>query len=202
MLLGIDQGTTGTRACLVDPELTIVTSAYAPHAQHTPAPGHVEHDAAEIWACTQKVVAHVVGQGGKPRGVALANQGETVMLWDALTGAPLHRALVWQDTRTAAWIEALAPHDARVRELTGLRLDAYFSASKLRWLLDNVPGARALAASQRLRAGTIDTWLIDRLTAVSALSTSTASAASSVASPSSDAQLTALAIARTPPSSA
>ncbi|MBL0213596.1 MAG: glycerol kinase [Myxococcales bacterium] len=180
LLLGIDQGTTGTRACLVDHELSIVNAAYAPHRQHTPRPGWVEHDPAEIWACTQRVIGQVLAQGKRPTGVAIANQGETVMLWDARTGAPLHRALVWQDTRTEP---AIARHaedaeaDARIRDQTGLRLDAYFSASKLRWLLDEVPGARALAAARYLRAGTLDTWLIDRLTQGEVFATDASTAA-------------------------
>jgi glycerol kinase len=164
VLLGIDQGTTGTRAVLVDGELSIIHSAYAPHAQHTPRSSWVEHDAEEIWACTQRVIAHVLAEGGKPTGVAIANQGETILLWDARTGRPLHHALVWQDTRTEALLAAYEHEGAFVRDATGLRLDTYFSASKLRWLLDSVPDARDLAAAKRLRAGTLDTWLIDRLT--------------------------------------
>jgi len=180
LLLGLDQGTTGTRACLVDRELTIVNAAYAPHAQYTPRPGWVEHDPEEIWACTQRVIAHVLGEGRAPAGVAIANQGETVLLWDARTGRPLHNALVWQDLRTEPLIARLARDpaiEAKVRDLTGLRLDAYFSAGKLRWLLDEVPGARALAVAGHLRAGTLDTWLIERLTGGTVFATDASTAA-------------------------
>lgn len=182
LLLGIDQGTTGTRACLVDVEreLAIVDAAYAPHAQLTPRPGWVEHDPAEIWACTQRVIGQVLASGRTPAGVAIANQGETVMIWDARTGEPLHRALVWQDTRTEPQIAALAHQpgaNALVADATGLRLDAYFSASKLRWLLDEVPGARSLAAAGHLRAGTLDTWLVERLTGGAVFATDASTAA-------------------------
>ncbi|MBA3462456.1 MAG: glycerol kinase [Deltaproteobacteria bacterium] len=179
MLLGIDQGTTGTRACLVDDDLTIVRSAYAQHMQHTPRPGWVEHDPAEIWACTQRVIAEVLATGERVEGVALANQGETVMLWDARTGEPVQRALVWQDTRTEPMMARHAKHamtSATIRDKTGLQPDAYFSASKLTWLLDQ-PGVRAIAASGYLRAGTIDTWLIDRLTRGEVFATDASTAA-------------------------
>ena len=173
MLLGIDQGTTGTRACLVEPATgRIVRQAYAAHEQHQPQPAWIEHDANEIWACTQRVIAQVTG-GTKPDGVALANQGETVMIWDARTREALHHALVWQDGRTAAEVEVLARDPAietRVRALTGLRLDPYFSAPKLRWLLDNV-------RRDGVRAGTLDTWLIDRLTGGAVFATDPSTAA-------------------------
>lgn len=178
MILGIDQGTTGTRACLVAEDLTIERSAYAAHAQHAPRPGWVEHDPTEIWACTINVVREVVAHAARrPDAIAIANQGETCLVWDARTGAPLHRALVWQDTRTEDALAALAPHAARITELTGLRLDSYFSASKLRWLLDEVPGARALARAGHLRAGTLDTWLVDRLTGGRVFATDASTAA-------------------------
>lgn len=179
MLLGIDQGTTGTRACLVDGKGLVVRHAYAKHRQIVPGPGRIEHDADEIWACTQRVIGEVV-RPGRPDGVALANQGETILVWDARTRRPLHHALVWSDTRTEAFVGRLAADPANValvHEVTGLRLDAYFSAAKLRWLLDEVPGARALAAAGQLRAGTVDTWLIDRLTAGAVFATDASTAA-------------------------
>lgn len=174
MLLGIDQGTTGTRACLVEPRtLRIVRRAYAAHAQHLPRPGWVEHDADEIWACTQRVIAEVL-DGVVPDGVAIANQGETVLVWDAETRRPLHRALVWQDRRTTEAVTALARDaevEARVRATTGLRLDPYFSAPKLRWLLDHA------GRTSGVRAGTLDSWLIDRLTGGAVFATDASTAA-------------------------
>jgi glycerol kinase len=172
VLLGIDQGTTGTLACLVEADGRIVARAYAAHRQICPRPGWVEHDAEEIWRSVERVVAEVLAGGGRPDGVAIANQGETVLAWDRRTGRPIHHALVWQDTRTQPLVSRLAEDPAiaaRVREETGLPLDPYFSAPKLRWLLDEVPGARALAAAGHLRAGTLDAWLIERLTGGAAL---------------------------------
>lgn len=177
MILGIDQGTSGTRACLVSEDLTIQRSAYAAHAQHAPRPGWVEHDPAEILACTRAVIREVLATGERPDAIAIANQGETCLVWDARTGEPLHRALVWQDTRTEAALAALAPEAARIAELTGLRLDSYFSATKLGWLLDHVPGARALARAGHLRAGTLDTWLVERLTGGRVFATDASTAA-------------------------
>jgi glycerol kinase len=178
VLLGIDQGTTGTRACVVDPSGRIVAQAYAAHRQIQPDDGHVEHDPVEIWECTKRVIAEVVRPG--IRGVAIANQGETVMVWDAQTRLPLYNALVWQDTRMADAIDELAADRARadrVRAETGLPLDPYFSAAKLRWLLDHAPDARALLASGRLRAGTLDTWLIAQLTGGAVFATDASTAA-------------------------
>ena len=175
MILGIDQGTTGTRAALVDDGLTIRASAYAAHAQHTPHPGWVEHDAEELWANTQRVIAEVLAGGERPTAVAIANQGETVLLWDARTGKPLGRAVVWSDTRTESLLPMYADHEPTIRAATGLRLDSYFSATKLRLLLDD--RARELAAKGYLRAGTIDTWLIDRLTQGEVFATDASTAA-------------------------
>lgn len=166
MLLGIDQGTTGTLACLVDADGRIAARAYAEHRQICSRPGWVEHDAEEIWRCVERVVGEVLAGGVRPDGVALANQGETVLAWDARTGRPLHHALVWQDTRTQPLVDRLAADPAiaaRVRDETGLPLDPYFSAPKLRWLLDEAPGARALGRAGHLRLGTLDAWLIERL---------------------------------------
>jgi len=167
VLLGIDQGTTGTLACLVEADGRIAARAYAAHRQICPRPGWVEHDAEEIWRCIERVVGEVLASGVRPDGIAIANQGETVLAWDRRTGRPLHHALVWQDTRTQPLTSRLAEDAAiaaRVRDETGLPLDPYFSAPKLRWLLDEVPGARALAAAGHLGAGTLDAWLIARLT--------------------------------------
>lgn len=177
MILGIDQGTTSTRAVLVDDELNIRASAQLAHAQHTPRPGWVEHDPAELWANTGRVIAQVLAGQPRPTAVAIANQGETVMLWDGRTGAPLGRALVWSDTRTEGDLGRYVAHAALIRDVTGLRLDSYFSASKLAWLLDETPGARALAAAGHLRAGTVDTWLVDRLTGGAVFATDASTAA-------------------------
>ncbi len=175
VLLGIDQGTTGTRACLVEPRSgRIVRQAYAAHTQHQPRAGWIEHDANEIWACTVRVIAEVLDGTPAPDGVAIANQGETVMIWDGRTKQPLHHALVWQDGRTTDAVAALARDDrvsARVHALTGLRLDPYFSAPKLQWLLDHVDGART---NPHLHAGTLDAWLIEKLTGEYATDASTA----------------------------
>ena len=177
MILGIDQGTTSTRAVLVDHELQIRASAHAGHAQHTPHPGWVEHDAEELWANTQRVIAEVLAGGERPEAIAIANQGETVLLWDARTGKPLQRAIVWSDTRTESALLELDAHRDMIRQTTGLTLDSYFSATKLRWLLDETAGARDLAAKGYLRAGTVDTWLVDRLTQGEVFATDASTAA-------------------------
>jgi glycerol kinase len=180
MILGIDQGTTGTRACLVDAG-RIVRSAYAQHAQITPHDGWVEHDPDEIWARVLETISRALGNEQlRIDGIAIANQGETVMLWDAETGRALHNALVWQDTRTADYVAELARDRAvaaRVRAETGLGLDPYFSAAKLRWLLDHTAGALECAARGQLRAGTLDSWLIDRLTGGAVFATDVSTAA-------------------------
>ncbi len=180
LLLGIDQGTTGTLACLVEADGRIAARAYAAHRQICPRPGWVEHDAEEIWRGVERVVGEVLAGGARPAAVALANQGETVLAWDGRTGRPLHHALVWQDTRTLPLVRRLAEDPAiaaRVRDETGLPLDPYFSAPKLRWLLDEVPGARALAGAGHLRLGTLDAWLIERLTRGAAAPTDASTAA-------------------------
>ena len=150
MILGIDQGTTGTRAVLVDDELTIDASAYAAHAQHTPHPGWVEHDAEELWANTQRVIAEVLAIGERPTAVAIANQGETVMLWDARTRRPLHRALVWSDTRTEGLLPRYRDHEAAIRgagTLRGTALKYRSSRSTGRW----TPAEKAATSARGTR---------------------------------------------------
>ena len=166
----IDQGTTSTRFMVFDREGTIITSAQEEHAQIYPAPGHVEHDAAEIWAKTRKVMRQALEKGGlTPRDLAaigITNQRETTVIWDRRTGKPLHNALVWQDTRNDRLVSEFA-HDGgrdRFRDLTGLPLASYFSGLKLRWLLDHVEGARAKAEAGDVLFGNIDTWLLWNLT--------------------------------------
>jgi glycerol kinase len=168
VILGIDQGTTSTRAVVVDEDGRILARAVRGHAQLHPRDGWVEHDPAEIWRAVLAAGREAVEAAGgrRVKAVALANQGETVLLWDRETGAPVGNAIVWQDTRTRAWTAELA-RDAeiarRVREATGLRIDPYFSASKIRWLLDHAPGARSLAAAGRLACGTMDSWMMWKL---------------------------------------
>ncbi len=167
-LAAIDQGTTGTRCILFDLRGQAVASAYREHRQIFPQPGWVEHDPFEIWARTQEVVREAVGAAPRGRilGVGITNQRETVVAWDVRTGRPVSNAIVWQDTRTEpdcrALIEAGWEDDVRAR--TGLPISPYFSATKIRWLLANVPEVRNLAASGHLRLGTIDTWVIWNLT--------------------------------------
>ena len=163
-ILAIDQGTTSTRAIAFetrDQGLTPVAVSQIELSQHFPRSGWVEHDAAEIWAATLQTCREVVRKaGGVARfaAVGLTNQRETAVLWDAATGAPLHRAIVWQDRRTADLTTRLIAegHEPAVQAATGLILDPYFSATKFAWLLDAVPGARERAAKGEVRLGTID----------------------------------------------
>ena len=166
----IDQGTTSSRFMLFDARGNVVAAAQREHAQIYPQPGHVEHDAAEIWHNTQAVIGEALASGGVRAGelaaVGITNQRETTVLWDRNTGVPLHNALVWQDTRTADLVATYAGDGGqdRFRARTGLPLATYFSGLKLRWLLDHVPGARAKAAAGDALFGTIDTWLLWNLT--------------------------------------
>jgi glycerol kinase len=164
VILAIDQGTTGTTCLVFDGEGRIAGRGYSEFEQHFPRPGWVEHDAGEIWEVTRRVAVEAILdagiQGGDLDGIGIANQRETVVAWDPASGEPLHRALVWQDRRTAARCEELreAGHEALVRERTGLVLDPYFSASKIEWLLGNVEGI------ERAVFGTVDSWLLFKLT--------------------------------------
>ncbi|HET9074377.1 MAG TPA: glycerol kinase GlpK [Solirubrobacteraceae bacterium] len=170
MILAIDQGTTGTTCLVFDTAGELVGEAQREFAQHFPHPGWVEHDLEEIWAVTHAVAGEALADGGVRPGeliaVGITNQRETVCVWDPRSGEPLHRAIVWQDRRTAARCDALRAdgHEARVRELTGLPLDPYFSATKIEWLLGHVEGLRARAAAGGAVFGTIDAWLMHRLT--------------------------------------
>ncbi len=162
----IDQGTTSSRFIVFDHAGATIAMAQQEHAQIFPRPGWVEHDPAEIWRNTQAVIAEALASANLSTGdlaaVGITNQRETTVLWDRATGAPVHNALVWQDTR----VDPLVTEFARVggqdrfRAATGLPLASYFSALKLRWLLDNVPGSRARAAAGELAFGTIDAWLM------------------------------------------
>jgi glycerol kinase len=164
MILAIDQGTTGTTCLVFDAEGRVAGRAYSEFEQHFPRPGWVEHDAGEIWAVTRRVAAEAIAvagiEGGELDAIGIANQRETVVAWDPASGEPLHRALVWQDRRTAARCEELreAGHEALVRERTGLVLDPYFSATKIEWLL------REAELPADAVFGTIDAWLLFKLT--------------------------------------
>jgi len=170
MILAIDQGTTGTTCFVFDEQAEPIGRAHREFTQHFPKPGWVEHDAEEIWAVTHAVAGEALNDGGVRPGelaaVGIANQRETVCVWDPATGEPLHNAIVWQDRRTTARCEELraAGHEPLVRERTGLVLDPYFSATKLAWLLEHVPDLRKRAQDGRAVFGTIDSRLIFKLT--------------------------------------
>ncbi len=170
MILAIDQGTTGTTCLVFDSEAELIGRAYREFEQHFPRPGWVEHDAAEIWDVSRQVAAEALDDAGVGPGelaaVGITNQRETVCAWDPESGEPLHRALVWQDRRTAARCDELraAGHETLVRERTGLVLDPYFSGTKIEWLLRNVEGLRERAESGRAVFGTVDSWLLFNLT--------------------------------------
>ncbi|RMH11455.1 MAG: glycerol kinase, partial [Gemmatimonadetes bacterium] len=167
-VLAIDQGTTGTTCLVVRADGSVAGRAYSEFTQHFPRPGWVEHDAAEIWEVTRRVAGEALeaARGADVRAVGITNQRETVVLWDRATLEPVHRAIVWQDRRTAPLCRTLreAGHEERVRARTGLVLDPYFSGTKIRWILDERPELRARAEAGELAAGTIDAWLIARLT--------------------------------------
>ena len=169
-VLALDQGTTSSRAILFDHAGTPVASAQQEFRQHFPQPGWVEHDAGEIWATQRAVMIEAMHRAGaRPQDVAaigITNQRETTVLWDRATGRPVANAIVWQDRRTAALCDRLKAEGkaALIQQKTGLVLDAYFSGTKLKWLLDNVPGARERAQKGELAFGTIDAWLIWNLT--------------------------------------
>ena len=169
-ILAIDQGTTSTRAILFGADMTPVASAQEEFPQLYPAPGWVEHDPEAIWSSTLSTMRAAVQRAAIPPGeiaaLGITNQRETTVMWDRATGCPLHNAIVWQDRRTADACAALrdAGHEPKISARTGLLLDPYFSATKIAWLLDHVAGAREAAALGRLAFGTIDSFLISRLT--------------------------------------
>src|SRR2546421_9742891 len=169
-VLAIDQGTTSTRAIVFDATARVLASARRELKQHYPASGWVEHDAEDIWRDTLATVREVIERvSAGVAGIAalgITNQRETAVIWERATGKPIHRAIVWQDRRTAAACAALKAAGAEplVRSKTGLLLDPYFSGTKLAWLLDHVPGARARAERGELVFGTIDSFLLWRLT--------------------------------------
>ena len=169
-ILALDQGTTSSRAILFDHEGRTRASASHEFKQHYPQPGWVEHDATEIWqsqfAVAEKVLAEAQAGPQDLAAIGITNQRETVLLWDRSTGEPLHNAIVWQCRRTAAVCDRIRAEgfDRILREKTGLVTDAYFSGTKIAWLLENIPGARERAQRGELACGTIDTWLVWQLT--------------------------------------
>lgn len=167
VILSIDQGTTGSTALLLGQNVEVVASCNVEFPNHYPKPGWVEHDVAEIWESVRQAVRGALAKAGSVRivGIGITNQRETSLFWDKETGDPIHRALVWQDRRTAERCQQLkdAGHADDVKERTGLVLDPYFSGTKAEWLLNNVEGAREKAVRGDLLFGTIDTWLIWKL---------------------------------------
>lgn len=168
-VIALDQGTTSSRAIIFDRAGNIVNIAQKDFTQHFPQPGWVEHNPEAIWSTQLSVMnealAKIRAHEDEIAAVGITNQRETTMIWDRKSGEPIARAIVWQDRRTARYCDTLkAAHGERIREKTGLMIDAYFSASKIKWLLDNTAGAREKAARGELAFGTVDSWLVFRLT--------------------------------------
>ncbi len=169
-VLALDQGTTGSRALIVDPDCAVLGSGYALLPQHYPRPGWVEHDPEEIWDTTVQAIGQALAAArvaaADIAAIGITNQRETSVLWERVSGRPVHRAIVWQCRRTAPFCERLKSEgrEAEFRRKTGLILDPYFSGTKIRWLLDEVPGARQRAERGELAFGTVDSWLLWRLT--------------------------------------
>ncbi len=169
-VLALDQGTTGSTALVVDADGEVRGRGYAELPQYFPRPGWVEHDPEEIWATTaeaaQRALAAARVRAAEVVAIGITNQRETTVLWDRKTGQPIHRAIVWQCRRTAPLCEGLRADglEPTFRRKTGLVLDAYFSGTKIRWLLDEVPGAREQAEQGALAFGTVDSWLLWKLT--------------------------------------
>ena len=164
-ILALDQGTTSSRAILFDQNGGIARSSQKEFRQHYPRPGWVEHDAGEIWASQLEVARDVVADAADIAAIGISNQRETTVIWDRETGEPIHNAIVWQDRRTAAFCDELKSEgfDATILRHTGLVTDAYFSGTKVAWLLDNVEGAREKAEAGQLAFGTIDSYLVWKL---------------------------------------
>lgn len=167
----VDQGTTGSTVLVVGEDGRLLARAYSEFTQHFPRPGWVEHDAAEIWTVTRGVLREALdaasAEGARVQSIGITNQRETVVLWDRATLEPVHRAIVWQDRRTTDRCRVLkdAGHEPEVRRRTGLVLDPYFSGTKIQWMLEAEPELRERAEAGELACGTIDSWLIARMTA-------------------------------------
>ena len=169
-ILALDQGTSSSRAIVFDRSGRIISVSQKEFTQYFPKPGWVEHNPSEIWSSQASVIAEAitsVGINGKNiAGIGITNQRETTIVWDAETGQPVYNAIVWQDRRTSGYCDSLKNDDLTgyIRQRTGLIIDAYFSATKIRWILENVEGARAKAEAGKLRFGTVDSWLVWMLT--------------------------------------
>ncbi|MBQ9701819.1 MAG: glycerol kinase GlpK [Bacteroidales bacterium] len=169
-ILALDQGTSSSRAIVFDHEGNIRSVAQQEFPQYFPQPGWVEHNPMEIWSSEAAVIAQAIseiGIGGLDiAAIGITNQRETTIVWDARTGVPVYNAIVWQDRRTSAFCDTLKERGLvdKIREKTGLIIDAYFSGTKIKWILDNVPGAREKAEAGELRFGTVDSWLVWQLT--------------------------------------
>ena len=169
-ILALDQGTSSSRAIVFDHEGKVRSVAQKEFTQHFPKPGWVEHDPKEIWSSEAAVIAEAISaigiNGLDIAGIGITNQRETTIVWDAETGEPVSNAIVWQDRRTSEYCDSLKEQGLteRIREKTGLIIDAYFSGTKIRWILENVPGARQRAEKGELLFGTVETWLIWKLT--------------------------------------
>ncbi|HNM29899.1 MAG TPA: glycerol kinase, partial [Chitinophagales bacterium] len=167
-ILAIDQGTTSSRSILFDGEFRELAKSQQEFKQYFPQPGYVEHDAEEIWTSQRETILNVLQRRdlNAVSAIGISNQRETVVVWDKHTGVPIHNAIVWQDRRTAEICEQLKQqgHEQYIRENTGLVIDAYFSGTKIKWILDHVSGARDKANKGELLCGTIDSWLIWKLT--------------------------------------
>ncbi|MDF1721515.1 MAG: glycerol kinase GlpK [Minwuia sp.] len=169
-IMAIDQGTTSSRAILFDPEMTVAAVAQSEFPQHFPASGWVEHDPEDLWSTTLATCREAMRKAGATAAdiaaIGITNQRETTIVWDRTTGKAIHNAIVWQDRRTASRCAELkaAGHEAMVSARTGLLLDPYFSGTKVAWILDNVDGARARAEAGELAFGTVDSFLLWRLT--------------------------------------
>ncbi len=169
-ILALDQGTSSSRAIIFDHDGTPIAVSQKEFTQHFPRPGWVEHDPEEIWDSESTVMMDVVAKSGidaaEIAAIGITNQRETTIVWDAETGKPVYNAIVWQDRRTSEYCDSLKALGLteKIRDKTGLLIDAYFSGSKIRWILENVDGAHDLARAGRLRFGTVDCWLIWKLT--------------------------------------
>ena len=169
-ILSLDQGTSSSRAIVFDRKGQICSMAQREFTQYFPKPGWVEHNPHEIWSSQASVIAEAIAaidiNGLNIAGIGITNQRETTIVWDRETEEPVYNAIVWQDRRTSEYCDSLKAEGKTewIREKTGLIIDAYFSATKIKWILDNVPGARERAEKGKLMFGTVDTWLIWRLT--------------------------------------